>query len=376
MARGAEQQQQGDHSMAPLWIAAGILILGYVLWHFAHTQVAFVILKIKLFEASAIGMFTQKIQPLIAQIKAMPPSQASGEELLDLSTRVGEFLRYPVIALLTLFGGILYFSNSVADYCKVYSMKSLLNQEKENWPQVAPISKLDLVAQDLDQGEWASSMPPMMFAKKNDLLVEKKSNSEEEDLLLKRPTRVGIVRDKATRAFSLQLGRFWTKLDDLRIYEKALVAVFLAKANRDKSYETILAQISASAGESGQLDFSGVEALLEKYKHDKLLTKLTKQHAYVYTLLASLLQESRFAGVLATAEFLWLKPVDRELWYMLNSIGRQTAFSEIAGAFAHWLAECKIGHALHVPMVSEAVIGLEQAVQEIIYHRDEEEVSA
>ena len=56
-------------------------------------------------------------------------------------------------------------------------------------------------------------------------------------------------------------------------------------------------------------------------------------------LIASLLEMARIDGVLASAEFLWLKPVDRRMWYMLNCVGRQTAVAEIAGLFAHWQAE-------------------------------------
>ena len=91
------------------------------------------------------------------------------------------------------------------------------------------------------------------------------------------------------------------------------------------------------------------------------------RHAYVLTTMATLLQMARTDGVVATADFLWLKPVDRRLWYMLNSIGRQTVVPEISGPYAHWLAEKKIGRPLVAPMVKEAVTGLEAAVAEILY---------
>jgi len=88
--------------------------------------------------------------------------------------------------------------------------------------------------------------------------------------------------------------------------------------------------------------------------------------------MATLLELARTDGVLATAEFLWLKPIDRPLWYMLNSVGRQTAFPEIAGVFAHWVAEKRLDRPLKVPMVEEAVKALEMAMKEIKYEPDEE----
>ena len=70
-------------------------------------------------------------------------------------------------------------------------------------------------------------------------------------------------------------------------------------------------------------------------------------------------------GVVPCSEFLWLKPLDRRLWYMLNSIGRQTPFAEVGGPFAHWRAEKEMGRRCLVPMIDEAIKALETAVKEI-----------
>ena len=32
-----------------------------------------------------------------------------------------------------------------------------------------------------------------------------------------------------------------------------------------------------------------------------------------------------------------------KLWYTLNTVGRQTPFLEVAGIFAHWIAEREAG---------------------------------
>ena len=75
----------------------------------------------------------------------------------------------------------------------------------------------------------------------------------------------------------------------------------------------------------------------------------------------------------SSADFLWLKPVDRRLWYTLNSVGRQTPFAEVAGIFAHWIAEKEAGRKLLVPMVDEATKALEIVLTEVVYRRDETE---
>lgn len=80
---------------------------------------------------------------------------------------------------------------------------------------------------------------------------------------------------------------------------------------------------------------------MHKHLDSKKVAKILGLHGYVTTVLASMLVGARELGVLATSEFIWLKPLDRRMWYMLNSVGRTTPVAEICGAFAHWLAEKK-----------------------------------
>jgi len=81
--------------------------------------------------------------------------------------------------------------------------------------------------------------------------------------------------------------------------------------------------------------------------------------------MASFLMIAREDGVVASSEFLWLKVVDRRLWDMLNSVGRQTPFAEVGGPFAHWKAEHALKRKALVPMVDEAIRALEIAVREV-----------
>jgi intracellular multiplication protein IcmP len=150
----------------------------------------------------------------------------------------------------------------------------------------------------------------------------------------------------------------------------ALFAVFAARnAGDTKAAAELLAHISASV--TTKLNFSGAATLCKKHEKTKTVQRITQTHAYTLTVMASMLEAAREDGVQASADFLWLKPVDRRLWYMLNTIGRQTPFVEVAGSFAHWLAEKQVGRRLLVPMVEEATNALELALKEILYRPDE-----
>lgn len=158
-------------------------------------------------------------------------------------------------------------------------------------------------------------------------------------------------------------------MDKLPTHLRVLFAVFAARINADTApAEKLLVQLAASS--LNNLNTSGVDALIKKHGNTELVRKIIRSHAYVLTVMASMLEGAREDGVQASADFLWLKPVDRRAWYILNTVGRQTPFVEVAGIFAHWIAEKEAGRKLIAPIVGEATNALELALKEVVYHPD------
>ena len=375
MAGQAQQGGQADNSMGFLWIIIGLFAATLLVWYLFHDAIVTYYLKFKLLELGFIGLFTSSYDALaqgVSLIVHNNPGAVTFTQIMDISTKVGTAFRIPVAIILGGFALVLYKTSAKTRHRTVFSMKTLMKQEKENWPQITPISEIDLINEDIDKGKWAMAMTPMQFAKKYKLLKEEYKEPKEGELTKEKKIEVTVVRSKANAVFSRQMGRPWSSHKDLKIYEKALFAIFAAKAVGDRdSASQLLRQIAASSA-SGKLDFSGAEALLEKHINDKLAQKVLSNHAFVLTVMASMLDVARTDGVLASAEFLWLKPVDRSLWYMLNTIGRQVAPAEISGPFAHWLAEKEMGRKLTVPMLEEATNALQASIAEMIYIPDED----
>jgi intracellular multiplication protein IcmP len=365
------QQPASDNSLAPLWITVGLFILGWLLWSFFHVQIVWFCLQIKAWEAQLIASVLPQLSYLPVKIQHLSPGQVEFSQLMAISHDVGSYLRYPILVVLIVLATIIYFSHINLQFKKKYSMKSLAQAERKNWPQITPVIGLNLVKQDIDKGLWAMALSPMQFAKKHQLLQEKKTLLSTMTMIsaLRNQSTMEIRRDAAFQVFALQLGEYWQGVDYLPPHTKALFTIFAARANRDrKGSLKLLLQIAESS--TGKLDFSGVNELLEKHKNNGAVTRIMQSHAYVLTVMASMLVLARKDGVLAAADFLWLKPKDRLLWFMLNSVGRQTVFPEVAGPFAHWNIECAMGRRLLVPMVEEAVNGLDAAIKEILYIAD------
>jgi len=361
---------QSDNSLAPFWIIAASLATCFIVWQTLHAEIVQYFLKFKLQEAIFISYFTSSIDPLVNWLQSRPASsyaEMTPSQLLQVSEMVGKYLRWPILVAGVLLGIYIYQRSPRLKFRQTYSMQSLVSEEEDDWPQITPVVKLDLVKTHLDTGPWSSAMTPLQFVKKYKIFKELPAETTEPTLAHKMQFYVSLLPDQAYRILSMQLGKVWTSIADLPIHVQALVAAFIAKGEGDTQVSAaLLAQISRSSA-SGKLDFSGVRALINKYGNKKKVQKICSSHAYMLTVMASLLQYARTDGVLSSADFLWLKPLDRPLWYMLNGVGRQTPFVEVAGPFAHWKAELEFGHPIQVPMVGEAVKALEAALKEILY---------
>lgn len=366
------QQPQSDNSMSVLWILAGVFVFSAMTWYMFRPQIVHFYFTIKLWEIDAIGLFTHRLDDVKATILSTNPAQLSLDDLMRIGNIVGNYLRIPVVLIILIFALLVYFSNSTRSFKRIYSMKDLALLEKENWPQITPVIGLDLIKANIDKGPWAMAMTPMQFCKRFRLLQEHKGQPRE-GMMHKEWSRVEVTlkRGQANKIFSIQLGALWQGLDRLPPHAQALFAVFAARYHGDgKAAAALLSQISASS--KAKLNFSGTSELLKKYANNKPMVEIASGHAYVLTVMASMLEAAREDGVQASSDFLWLKPIDRRLWYMLNTVGRQTPFVEVAGPFAHWIAEKEIGRRLLVPMVEEATNALEHTLKETVYRPDVE----
>lgn len=368
-------QQAGDQTSSFFWYIVLLACAAVAVWFFGKQYLVPPLFKLRLAELWLLErcvdgwnvvapllhlnpLDTQQLTSAQAYLTDYSANSVTVAQVTEISHDLGRFYRYPVMLLLAGLAYISYFRHRVAQFTNQYDMNSLKKAEVTNWPQINPVLDHDLIKQDLDKGPWAMSKLPLDFCREHDLLRVIEQDGKK---------TWGIVAGAAERQFVLQMGPLWQGVDVLPIHIKALLVIFLARISRDLDLSYRLLDQLARSSRSGKPDFSEVETLLVKFRDHPALAWATERHAYVYTVMATLLELARLEGVLASAEFLWLKPVDRRLWYVLNGVGRLTAVVEIAGVYAHWLAEKKIRRRLSTPVVAEAVQALEDAVSEILY---------
>ncbi len=366
MAGQQQQQSGGDNSLAPVWITILLFFTVYLLWYFGHSYIVSFIFFLNILQAKLISLVLggDVLQQEIELMQTVDSADIDWDDLVTLTTRVGEYVRYPVAAALAFSAVFLYRSNVALRFKRTHSMDSLKAQEQANWPCIIPaVKQQDLVAQDVNKGPWAMALTPMEFARKYKLL-------RKEDKVLDNPVpgqemTAGIRRGDAKRIFTLQLGPYWDGFENCSPQARAMGAIFIARINRDREAAQLILSTLDKTSADGKPDYSVALPTIKKYENTELVQEVVQRHAYLLTVLAELLKVSRDDGVVPSSEFLWLKPVDRRLWYMLNSVGRQTPFCEVGGPFAHWRAEQVMGRRSLTPMVDEAIVALEIAVKEV-----------
>jgi intracellular multiplication protein IcmP len=394
-AGGGQQDPNADkNSYYILWMMALVGVVVGMIWYFFAPQLKMFFIGLRKYELIVIYFFTaflpypviqkffpgfpdlsERIAKDLILVRKITPENLTFDIAETLSTVVGQYLSVPFVILLVWMAYYVYKHHILMRFTQRYSTNSLARQESENWPQIKIVSKLDLLSMDLDEGPWAMTLTPMQYSKKNKLAVIEFADQVGSGFSKVQAAefKVTLDRMRAERAMAAQLGRPWQGAQAMAPHRRAIFAVLIAKGCRDsKKAQQLIYQLAGSAGD-GNLDLSGADDLWKKHYKNKAVEKICASHAYEFTVMASLLQFAREDGVLASADFLWVKPLDRRLWYVINNVGRQTPAAEVAGIFCHWYNELALKRPLSMPIVDAAVDALALALSEILYIPDDKE---
>ncbi|MCF6783694.1 hypothetical protein [Stutzerimonas stutzeri] len=281
---------------------------------------------------------------------------------------------------------------------EINDVYKLIDIQAKHFPASAIIKGKNLLATHPYVGPWATYALPLDFALDNQLLWTSKQPVTAEDAVnestmipippftpeqklqpfpIKRkmlPSHeyVALHIDKANDVFAAQLGPIWNGPDKLPPLERALYAAFCAQAAGEpgKAWEMI-EQLAFSFKEGtrdkeGKLltphyaNTKGADDLLTAYGNTPLIKQIHQQHAHQTNVMTAVLKAARKKGRLMHANFLWVKPVNRNLWYALCAQGGQCPYWEAAGAWAHAEVESLMGRKITVPMVAGAVEALRE----------------
>ncbi len=289
---------------------------------------------------------------------------ATWQMLVTVGKISGRYYRYPVGLILGLIGCYVLWTQSSSRFKNKYGLESLMVVQAKTWPVISPILKFNPAKANM---RAPGSRVPLELPPFAEALYP------EEWMAYHRIRIIGGVpdRDQIRRALLPQLGDRFEGIDNLPEHLYCLLAAFALKgAQKRKESDTFLGEIATCwSVEHGFVATSAVKSKAARTLNDKKivepLLEIMSRHAYVTTaFLGVLFWARRQGGVLAPAQFVWLRAENRELWYPLNNLGRRAFHVEATGAIAHYQAEIDARRPLTMPRLDAAVVAIVQYMSE------------
>jgi len=351
-------------------VVLGCVIGAWLLWSAFHIEVSSAVLALLDHQVAFTRLFTHRFDLMYRQIRAIDPDSATLGDLYRASRAVGMFFRLPAAALLLVLAAACGAWAAPVRFRRAFDLDGLLREQAKSFPLTAAI-----VRRRLQLSQPAVGTPrPADYALTPDEWIARFATG----------SGGGFDETAARRMLRHQLGPRWLGIAQASPQVRATFAVFaLHLAQRRIEALRLLGDLSTGLSDPDRDQPEGPERPLalpaaalaeaDNVLRDDLLVApalaIANRHAYTNTALMALLNAARLqAGVLAPAQFVWLKLVDRPLWYALSSLGFGSAGIgrslhpnprvEALGARDHWAAERLVGGPAVEPSLDRAVEAL------------------
>ncbi len=357
-------------------LAAVFAALGYLIWWYNHEAIRSMIRWLRYGEMWLMSFFVGsdhtvewKGQPVnyhqMMKLAGEVPSERIDSELLSLLSTVAlDPYIFVIIGLTACFGFWALFRGPGSEHRQKFDINTLIKKQSNIFPIIAPFinfnpstmpvrppgapvpAELPLFAEALSPEEWVvyNEIP----------VIDKKLDQE-----------------ATSKAFAKQLGPRWRGAKHLPPYKQIMLAAFCLKASRKRAdADAMMGRLAKCwEGKKNELKIDRkllreARSILGDTKLSGLVLKKCNEHAWETTAMMRGLTTAREeGGVLAPAQFVWLRAYERTLWYPLNNLGRQSLHMEALGATAHYKAEKLAQRPIPRPKVTDSVKSLSDYIE-------------
>ena len=345
-------QQQNDNSLDMLWMMALILGAIIVLKIWLGDEIIWFYVQLRMMWLKVITFVWEKENLMQAKnyVLSRKTTELNAKQLSELSNML-RFFMFPFWAgLVGWVGWNVIKKNPGRRFRRKLTRKDLAFEMSGEFPWSLPALQQDLLKASIHEGTWSMAKNPLNFSLEYGLLEGGKT----------------LNKGRADSLFASQLGNLWSGPERLNKYSRAIFGCLIAQVCRDKegsieALKELVVSISAK-----KPVFTKSDALVKKYKDDPRVLAICERHAYQYTVLAALFEQGKEIGICPPNHMLWLKPINRRLWFVLDCVLRRTFFAEVAGVYAHFLAEKIAGHKIEMPYTQKATLALEIALRDVL----------
>lgn len=365
---------QGKNTLHDNAMGWGILLVvlgvfAYIFWFFFSEEIRNLIRWIRYGEMWLMSWFIP--DDYTVQMKDQPAGWHTGFEVVPEWTKQEmqgihmayvtalsmQPLRYVLTGLAALATWWCLFKGPKTSYRTNLDLEKLIARQSLNFPVIAPFIKFN--PSDQPPRPPGAKVPAVLP------LFAEALGPEEWIAYHSIPVPNGEVdMHAADVALRKQLCGRWRGVKGLKPYQQILLAAFCLKASRKRDEsDVMLGRLARCWTPENKLNFGKDKKLLKQARailKNKSLAELTiskaNRHAFITTAMLRALATAREeGGVLAPATFVWLRAYDRELWYPLNNLGRQSFHMEAVGAMSHYRAEKMTDRPVPTPKMKDAL---------------------
>lgn len=365
MAQQRNEREQSTNLIPDeLFYAVFVGILAVATWSLGKPFWVFIVSLLWKLDLFVIGLFTNQLDTLSDQIfYSIPYATLDFSKFWEVNTTIGTYSRFFWCAMI--FGGACYIfmkGDVKSKFKRKYTVERLLDAMSGDFPH----NKIFFSAK-VDHGEngvgIGGALKPREFANKYKLLDADDS----------------VIIEKAEAVFIQQLGPLYNGWEawipnKSQHYKIVLMAIMLLKYIRSKDgFKNYRNKVSREFNKTGTVESCFEEGLsvLRKNSDSDFFKRIKKYNAYEYTAFYTAFKSSK-KGVFAPNEIRWVKKYNRTLYYTINSVDRRVGWVEAAAPKAHWIAEGLLKRAIKTPVVEQAIVGLVEAVIEVVEKKVEE----
>jgi intracellular multiplication protein IcmP len=362
---GAPENDHTGYSL--IVIVAGSGVLCWAAWYFHHREVSQAAMEVAHWQMQAIHQFTDRFDRADAQVLTANPARVTFDQLVRLFREIGRFFLYPAMGLSLFLAALCFRRAAAARFTRALDLEGLMAEQAKGFRSTAAFVGRRLGLSAIRKGEPRPGDAALNMVEWVAAWASGKNGAF--DALM------------ARKELARQLGEVWRGIDQARPHVRCMLAVMaLHHAHKRSEAIALLGDLAESlpkrkhdgrAGPEKALSFpADVVALADGHLSDKsVITPVLEvmgRHFFTTTGLMSVLCEARLrGGVLAPAQFAFLKLVDRRLWYALHSLGFEidgprahphpSQRIEAIGARDHWAAERLVGRPAPAPSVDRAI---------------------
>lgn len=358
----------GEDTMVAFALLAGIAVGGgWFLWYKYHPQIATWVIAAQHWQMLVIAHITNRYEVLDRQALALDPSAVTAKTLYRLCYLVGLFYRVPAGVVITGLAVLCLVGNPPSRFTKVLNLDGLMKVQAKVFRTTAAFVGRDLRPVAMAKGEPR----PLDAALHGKEWVERYARKPDGN----------YDEDAAARELTRQLGPVWRGVAKAPEVVRCLLAAFALHAARERDAAlAFLGDFSEAMAPQKKQGPAGPELSVPAPPRivaaaDVVLRRpdlrpylaLANRHGFTAPAVMTVLHEARRrAGVLAPAQFNFIKLIDRRLWFALHALGfpgeegtdepvMPTPRIEAVGARDHWAAERLEGRPLFVPSLERAV---------------------